>query len=372
MKHCLPKKINIYIAKNFLIKFLQITLAFSLLIFFVNFLEVIDSVDQDKSSFGATVLMAFFHVPNFLNDIAPSLVLFAAIVTFFLLSIRSEITVIRSAGFSLWSIVSPIAISAFCLGIFWVTVFGPLSILMIRQYNLLEGKYIKHESREVVEADQGIWLRQNNVEKQGEEIIIKSAKVYKENMEFCDVSLWFFDKDGKFYQKIDAPKMFLEKNNWTINNAIFNNAESINKKTALYKIPTNLSSDFIVDKVVNNFQNVKLFSIFELPSLISSLKMAGFQSAKFEVYFQSLLSKPLLFLAMVLIACYFGINHIRNQSAFINIFLGIVFGLGLYITLSFVAALGSSRIIPVFASTWVITMICLAIGVLLIYRKEAN
>ncbi len=370
MKHLLPKKINIYIAKNFLTRFLQITLSFSLLIFFVNFLETIDKVDEAKSSLAITAAMAFLQIPDFLNDIAPTLVLFSATVTFFLLSIKSEITVIRSSGFSLWSVVQPVAASAFLLGIFWITIFSPLSIYMIRQFNVLEGKYVRNEAREVVESKYGIWLKQINVENPREDILIQAKKVYQENMEFHDASIWFFDKEGKYYQKIDTVKMVYQDNKWILSNAFINNAQSINKHVTDYVIPTYLSRDFIIDKVVSNFQNVKLFSIFNLPELISSLKMAGFQSAKFEVYYHSLLTKPLLFLSMALIACYFGINQARNQTGFINIFLGIVFGLALYVTLSFIAALGSAKIIPVFTSTWVITFICLAIGVLLIYRKE--
>jgi lipopolysaccharide export LptBFGC system permease protein LptF len=73
---------------------------------------------------------------------------------------------------------------------------------------------------------------------------------------------------------------------------------------------------------------------------------------------------------MTLISCFFGLNHIRSQNSLGMIFLGIVTGLTLYITSSIITALGSSGLISVFASTWVIVAICLAIGTLLIYQKE--
>ena len=40
------------------------------------------------------------------------------------------------------------------------------------------------------------------------------------------------------------------------------------------------------------------------------------------------------------------------------------------ITSSVLNSFGSSGIISVFASTWTVTLICLATGILLIYRKE--
>lgn len=371
MKKFLPKKINIYIAKDFMKKFLQIMAAFSLLIFFINFLEALDKAASSNIPSLVVFEMAFLKISDFLNDIAPTLILFAGIFTFFSLSIKSEITIVRTCGFSLWSIVMPVAISAFLIGIFWVTIFGPLSIKMARQFDYLEGKYIKNEMREIVAPTHGIWFKQSNIEKPGEEIVIRAQKVFKDNLEFDDATFWFFDNTGRFYRKIDSVEMMYKDTKWVLNNVVINDDQSLNKKIDTVEIPTNLQRDFIMDKVVTNFQNVKIFSIYNLPSTIRNLELAGFQSAKFKVYFNSLLSKPFLFFSMALIACFFGINHARNQKSYLMIFFGIVTGLAMYIGLSFIGALGSSRLIPVFASTWVITFICIAIGVLLIYKKES-
>lgn len=364
------KLINLYIAKNFLIKFLQVVLGFSLMIFFVNFLDAIDKSREAEVPFYAIISMAFLQIPNFLNDIVPSLVLIAAIITFFLLSSKSEITIIRMSGFSLWQILRPIAISAMLIGIFWVTIFGPVSIKMVEKFNTLEGKYILNELREVVAPRNGIWLKQANKEDSDEELIIQAKKVYKENLELNKVTIWFFDRDNQFYKKIDADKMLLKDNYWLLSDVIINDHETLNKKLDNLSIPTNLKADFVMQKIVNNFQNEKLFSIFKLPNLIKDLRSAGFASTKFKVYFHLLINRPFLFLAMTLIACYFGLNHIRDRNGALMIFLGIILGLVLYIITSIMNTLGSSGIIPIFASTWLITLICLAIGTLLIYQKE--
>jgi len=345
-------------------------LVFSLIIFFVNLLEVMDKINGSNTPFFVIFAMAFLQIPNFLNDIVPSIILFSAIMTFFTLSLKSEITIIRSCGYSLWNIVQPVAIAGFFLGIFWVTVFGPFSILMGRSFNNFEGKYIHNESQSVIVASGGIWLKQPNLQKKDEEIVFQARKIYQESAEFGNVAIWFFDKDGSFYKKLDAQKMSLRDDKWVVSNIVMNDLDLLNVKVENEIIPTNLEEEFVMDKIVSNFQNVKLFSIFELPKLISSLKISGLQSVKFEVYFHSLLSKPILFLSMVLIACYFGINNFRDRMAIITLFVGIIFGLSLYILLSIINAIGSSRLIPVFASTWVITFICLAIGILLIYKKE--
>ena len=365
-----PKLINIYIAKIFLTKFLQITLGFSLLIFFINMLDTLEKVRGSEAPIYTGILMAFFLIPDFLNDIIPSLVLISAIITFFLLSSKSEITIIRMSGFSLWQILQPVAATAALLGVFWITIFGPISIQMVKEFNTLENKYVENESREVVAPENGIWLKQANENEIGEEIIIQAKKVYQEALELDDVTVWYFNKNGEFYKKVDAKEMLMEENFWLLKEVTLNDNNNLNKKLDSYKIPTGLSADFVMQKIVNNFQNVKLFSIFELPHLIRELQSSGLSSIKFKVYYQSLLSKPLLFLAMTLIACYFGLNHIRSQNAILMIFSGIALGLIFYITSSILNALGSSGLIPIFASTWIIAIICLSIGTLLLYRKE--
>jgi lipopolysaccharide export system permease protein len=364
------KQINVYIAKSFLLKFLQISLGFSLLIFFINLLDIFEKVRGSDVPLEISSFMAFLQIPDFLNEIAPSLILISGIVTFFLLSAKSEITIIRSSGFSLWQVLYPIAFCAFFLGILWVTIFGPLSVKMAEKFNNLEGKYVKNERREMVAPKNGIWLKQANVNNPEEDVIIQAKKVYKSTLELDEVTLWFFTKDGQFYQKIDAEEMFLQDKIWLLQNVTINNSDTLNKKLKTYSVPTDLEANFIIQTVINNFQNVKLFSIYDLPNLIKNLQSSGFSSVKFKVYLQSLLSKPFLFLAMTLIACYFGINHTRNNNAIFRLFLGITIGLILYITSGIINTLGASGLIPVFASTWTIAIICLSIGILLIYRKE--
>lgn len=364
------KRINRYIATNFILKFGQILFGFSLLIFFINFMDALDKVQGSDTPFYATLLMAFMQIPDFINDVVPSLILMSAIATFFLLSSRSEITIIRASGFSLWHILKPMASCALLIGIFWVTLFGEISVQMSKKFNALEAEYVMHEKREAVIPKNGIWIKQANLQNSGEELIIKAEKIYKNNIELYRPTIWFFNKDGEFYQKIDAKRMFLKGGFWLIENAVLNDKNNLNKKLGKYSIKTNLDPDFVIQKIVNNFQNVKLFSIFELPTLIKDLQSAGFNSTKFKVYLQSLLSKPLLFVAMVFIACFFGLNHARNQTTVLMIFLGVTTGLVLYIISTIISALGSSGLIPIFASTWVIAIICLAIGILLIYKKE--
>ena len=73
MKLC--KRINIYIAKSFCVKFFQIMAGFALMSFFINIMDIFEKVRGSDVPLAASAFMAFLQIPDFLNEIAPSLIL---------------------------------------------------------------------------------------------------------------------------------------------------------------------------------------------------------------------------------------------------------------------------------------------------------
>lgn len=365
------KTINRYLAFNFLARFLQIVLGFSLLIFVINLIDLLQAAQEKSIPLHIIMLMSFLQIPGFINDIVLSLVLIAAVITFFSLSLRSEISIIRVSGLSLWQILMPIAFCAMLLGIFWITIFNQFSVSALKQIKYLQGKYIEEEEQEIIEPANGIWIKQENIENGGEEIIIQAQKALKEKLQFRQVTVWYFDKNHNFYKRINCSKMSLQEGLWLLENPVVNQGEAVlNKLMDDIKIPTSFDKKFVKEKILNNFQEAKIFSTFQLPSLIKDLSSSGFSTTKFIVYFNSLLIMPIIFPAMIFIACFFGLNHIRNNNAIVMIFLGVICGLILYIVSAIITALGSAGVIPPFVATWLIALICLAVGILLIYKKE--
>jgi len=393
----LIKSINIYLAKNFIKRFLQLTCAFSLLIFFINFIDILNRTNQVDLL--TKLVISMCGVPQLINEISSSLILISAIICYFNLSMRSEITIIRNCGLSLWHIATPISISALFIGIFWIVVFQPLSIKSSKLFEELEsnnfGEHkINQDGKKIkINSQNPIWLRQENLEIEGEEIIIGAEGFDQDNLKFYNVNLWFFNKEGLFYKRIDSEEMILLKENLILKNNIINqeskvlNSEeyqknfnllskesnkNLNQQFAKIVIKTNLSGDFILKKIFDNNQNINNFNIFEIPKIIADMENSGLNSQKYRVRLHYLYNLCLMFVAMTLIACYFGINHIRNQKSFAMIFIGIVVGVAFYISGSILNSIGSSGLISVFASTWMVSLICIASGILLIYHKEKN
>jgi lipopolysaccharide export LptBFGC system permease protein LptF len=74
--------------------------------------------------------------------------------------------------------------------------------------------------------------------------------------------------------------------------------------------------------------------------------------------------------AMSLMAAFFAINNARSRNNSIIFVVGIAVGLIFYVSLVIAGALGSSGLIPIFLSTWMMAIILMIISILLIFRKE--
>jgi lipopolysaccharide export system permease protein len=168
------------------------------------------------------------------------------------------------------------------------------------------------------------------------------------------------------------PSLNYEKNQKNFKQLSKESQNFINQKSNALVISTDIDREFIRKKIINNLENVNTFTIYQLPNLIKDMENSGLNSQKFKVRFNYLITLPLMFLAMSLIACFFGINHVRNHRAVIIIFLGIITGVALYIVSAIITSFGSSGLISVFASTWMPSFICIAVAILLIYSKEKN
>ncbi|MCE3255420.1 MAG: putative permease [Rickettsiaceae bacterium] len=366
----MAKELYFYIIKKFFFTFALVLISTVLLLAMINLFDLLDKISGKEIGIGEVIALDILQVPVFIEDISIFLVMLASMITLFSLSMRSEITVMRASGLSFWQILTPIALGAFLLGVVFVLVFNPISIAASKKFSLMEQKLIEKEETSLLSPPGGIWIRQQNTTNLDEDIIIRADKIYRKNLQMGNVSLWFFDKDQKFYQKIDAKTMFLRDGYWYLWHTIINDAEHINQRQENVRIATNLKAEFIAKKILNNFENVRLFSVYDLPSLIGELKDSGFSPRKFVVYYHSLLAKPFLFMAIALIAAFFAINNVRGKNNIMIFVFGIGFGLVSYISLIIINSLGASGLIPTFLSTWMVAIILLAISVLLIFRKE--
>lgn len=364
------KKINKYLIKLFFINFIKISLGFATIFFIVNLMESFERLKEAKVAVGIIFLLSILKIPTHLTSAILSVVLISAILSHYQLSIRSEGVIIRNAGFSIWKLSLPIHIFAILLGILWITCFNIFEIWALKKSSKIEEKYISADLQESISLNNGIWIRQKNLQNDQENILIMARNVFKNSANFANVSLWFYDKNNIFYQRLDAKKMMLSPNKWLIYDGFINNEDKINEKFELMEITTDLQEDFVKKKIINNLDSDSLYSIFELPEIIKNMEQSGLKSTKYKIYFHSQINQIFLFGIMTLLAIFFGTSNFRSLQANLKLFVGIIFGFAIFLSSSIFFKLGSSGIITIFEATWLITLIYYCIAIILLYQKD--
>lgn len=359
-----------YLIKKFLSNFFKVFLAFAMLFFLINLLENINKNDNNHLDFFLILLFSVLPILGQISTLVASLVLIACINTFYNLAKNSEITIMGNSGYSLWKICKPVLLASFALGIFWIIIVQYVAEKANNFTLTLEKQYSHILPQSFSYGSNILWLKQNYLEKTNHTFIVGLGRYNKANNVFADVGLWFFDEQQNFYQKINCKYTTIQKNLLYLNNCIINNATDFNIKIEQLKITTNLNNNLLQQQIISNFAKLQSFSIWTLPKTIENIKAVGLDARKFVVHFYSILALPFNFLAMVLISAYFGINHIRNRKVILRIFVGILFGLFVYIVDNIAKSFGSSNLISIFSATWLVNLIFIFLGVLLLYRKE--
>ena len=362
-------RISLYITKNVIKNFLIIFFGLFILFFAVDFFEASKDVKQVKDGLKIATQVSLFRIPNLIETILHFIVLLAGLFTFYKLSNNSEIVVIRSSGKSIFQIVKFSAFVAFLIGIFVITIYNPIASTLNAKSIKIKNVYIKHEKEDLFESQNGIWLKQKNLENDGN-IIIKSSRVYRDLLIFNDVILIFTDSNNNFEKRIDSDMIKLSNNKWILTNNYITQKGSKSEFIKEMELPTNLSKSFISKTIQNNYDSIYNIPFWKLKSSIKAMNESGFDSRKFEIRYYYLLTLPFLYAIMILISAYFGIVHNRENKKYLSIVYGIAVGFAIFITHNIVFELTSANKFTIFDGSVVIVLVYIILTIYLLMKKD--
>lgn len=134
----------------------------------------------------------------------------------------------------------------------------------------------------------------------------------------------------------------------------------INERPLLFKemdIILNLS----IKKIEQNFRSADTISFWSLPNYISNLEKSGFTAKKHIVYYNYLLSFPLVLLSMVILGCSLSVKKTRKKKQYLNILIGIIIGVFFHFLTDILRTLGASGNLPIFFAVWGVPIMFLSI-----------
>jgi lipopolysaccharide export system permease protein len=353
-----------YLARSYAVNLLAMAVILQGVIFLFDMVELLRrAAKHEDVSFGVVLQMGILKIPEMAGVIAPFIILFSALFTFWQLSRRQELIVLRSSGVSVWQFLAPPLMVAVCAGLFMIAVVNPVGSLFYSRYSVLESTHLDREQATIAIFDEGLWLRQDTGNGYA---ILHAEGIDIPEWRLNEVMVLFFSPDDSFVRRMDAQSALLKQGNWLLRNVVVSQPGSPAEKLKTTTLPTVLTPADIED----SFSSPETMGFWSLPSYISTLEGTGFDPTRLRIHFQSLLSQPLLYAAMILLAATMALRPQRQGGTFIYIAGGVMIGFVVFFMSNFLIALGASHQIPVFLAAWSPALLCLLLGIAALLTLE--
>ncbi|QRM54881.1 LPS export ABC transporter permease LptG [Sinorhizobium sp. BG8] len=332
------------------------------LIFIIDFSETANRMASlPKYTLAGGLLMTALRIPAILMQTVPFVALFSAMAALMSLNRRYELVVTRAAGISVWQFLRPFVIGAFLFGILAVAAINPLASWSTKEAQSLEAEWSATQGKSTTTSIP--WLRQIY---KNDDAIIGAKAVMDDGTRLLNVTIIHFDSEGRINLRQDAESATLEDGYWLLKNVLETQVGELPRRLPTLQLRTNLKQEFVQE----NLEKPESIPFFSLGRKIEAAKSFGFPTYGMETQFHSLLSLPLLLVAMTLIAASVSLKFSRfNQSRSV-ILGGILSGFMLYVVTVLVKAFGSSGVVPPFVAAWLPVVVAMALGATILLHQE--
>jgi lipopolysaccharide export system permease protein len=335
------------------------------LIALVDFLELTRRFgDRPNATFVNISYLVLLRLPAFTEQLLPFAVLLGAMGTFLTFSRRLEFVIARSAGMSVWQFTSSSLLFALLIGIFAVTVYNPMSAAMKEKANFFEASLLNQRVGLFDSSGgAGIWLRQQSVDGQS---IVQSQATSEGGRRLTGVRIFTFDQNGKFIERVEGRSAVLQEGNWVVQDARVFTATAEPQQYDTYLVSTNLT----VEQVRGRLASPDSLSFWNLPDAIEATERAGLRAERYKLQYQALLARPLLLIAMVIIAAVVSLRLFRFGGVGKMIVGGVFAGFLLYVVARLAEELGESGMVHPVAAAWFPAVFGALMGCLVLLYQE--
>lgn len=337
------------------------------LVMLIDFVEISRGLGSDTDLSGLRILgLMLLKSPAVIVQLLPFVFLFGTLAAFVGLNRRSELVAMRAAGVSAWRFVLPAAGAALVLGVLTVTVIGPVAAsadgLFQRERARISGSVLGAEEQ------QAIWLREGDGPRQ---MVIRAGRQDRANARLLDVTFFIYATDPqgqrRFTERIDAPSASLSAGRWRLFDAVGAQTGQRAVRYATLDLPSALADE----EAFERFARPQSTPFWSLPGQIQRIEDAGFSSTAYRLRLQSLLSTPLAFAAMTILAAAFSLRLMRLGDLARMAVAAVVLGFAFFFLSQFSAAMGSAEVVPPFVAAWLPALLtALAAFTLLFYTED--
>jgi lipopolysaccharide export system permease protein len=308
--------------------------------------------------------ISMYRVPQLTERILPFTVLVGAMSCYLTLSRRHELVVARAAGVSAWQFVAPAVLAAFILGTATTTLYNPVSAMLHERSKRLEADMQGATLSALQRSTSGFWVRQKSSDGAA---IINAITSREQGAQLGGVSVFTFDNNGHFQQRIEAKSAALQEGYWLLEDARIYIAGKAPDLEQSYRLPTNLT----LEQVRESFATPETVPFWQLPTYIELADRAGLLAAGYRLQYQQLLARPFLLAAMVLLAASVSLRFFRFGGVQKMILSGISAGFLLFVLSKITEDMSKSELLSPVAAAWIPVVIGSLTGfVALLYQED--
>jgi lipopolysaccharide export system permease protein len=358
------RTLGFYFALRFLKTVLSVFLLFVALIWTVNYVDLARRTLYlpDVDSWGIAVVTTL-RTPAFAEQALPFALLFGAIAAFVISNRRLELVIARAAGVSAWQFLLPGAVTGILIGVFATTVYNPLASALFERSLLLDSSSFGRGSSGTLTQRGPVWLRQDG--RDGESII-RADESRNNGLSLSGATAYIFTEDGAFRERVDAPVAELRGDTWEFDNATVLRSGESPIPTETYKLNTFLTQAQAQEALAAT----ETVSFWALPRFIQLAELAGLPAQRFRLQYHLLLSRPILLLAMVLIAGAVTLRFTRVSGLGGMILTGVVAGFVLYVVNELARDLGLGGLVSPALAAWLPAVVAILISMTVLLRQE--
>jgi lipopolysaccharide export system permease protein len=315
-------------------------------------LVLVDYIEMVRKTSGLVGVSAItvaetslFRVPQLLEKMMPFCVLIGAMTCYLALSRRLELVVARAAGVSAWQFIAPALASAIILGLLATVAYNPMSANLRELSKRMEAELFGSAPGGGVQDASGFWLNQVNSDGQW---IINAARSEQQGVRLTGLTVFRFDPDLQFKERIEAREATLEEGRWLFKSVRRYSLDQPPLDQDTFYVTTTLTPA----QVRNSFSTPETVSFWQLPSYIRSSESSGFATAGYRLQYHKLIAQPFLLAAMVMLAAAVSLRFFRFGGVQKMVLSGVGAGFLLYVLSKVTEDLSKAELMHPIASAW--------------------
>lgn len=293
--------------------------------------------------------LSLLKAPLLIQDALPFMVLFGVLFTFFRLSRRSELIVMRASGYSAWRILAPAAFLTVMLGVLSATALNPLGAMANAQFESLRDELLQGRTGEARGAAGDIWLRERRPDGF---VVITADQLDADTATLSNpvFRTYLVNPEGApvLDRRVTAGEAQLRGGFWVLDQGSELRPGATPVDLGPVSLPTTIGGQALFERA----RSPGATAFWDLPTVIESARDAGLSSRPYELRWHSLLAQPLVLMAAALlgVAATLRLHRMGGAAGFAAA--GAIAGFAMYFTQELLLGLGSSGALNPITASW--------------------